>query len=257
MKVIRDPRLSQMDGIEHAFFTRDGGFSVGAYKGLNAAMSAGDSAEAVSRNRAAAAAFFGVAADHLVLCKQVHSLDVITIDAPQTGGERPTGDALVTNKAGLMLGIMTADCAPVLFADETARIVAVAHAGWRGALGGILENTIAAMERLGAKREAIAAAVGPCIGQASYEVSADYAQPFLAKNPENSRFFAPAQKADHLMFDLPAFVRASLLASGLRDPAPSPADTCADAACFYSYRRSQVSGEGETGRLLSAIMLKE
>jgi YfiH family protein len=243
-------RSGVLAGIAHGFMTRRGGASTGLVEGLNCGFGADDDPAAVRENRrgAAEAVLPGAA---LVSVHQVHSPDVVTVDAPWPDDKRPKADALVTGRAGVLLGILTADCAPVLLADRAAGVIGAAHAGWRGARGGIIEATVAAMEALGARRENIAAAVGPCIAQPSYEVSDDFRGAFP---PEAARFFARGAPG-HWQFDLPAYVAARLAESRVGEVEVLPCDTYADPERFYSFRRATHRGEPTYGRQLSLIGL--
>ena len=247
VEVIRAPGLG---GSPHGFLGRRGGASTGEMAGLNVGYGSSDDREAIARNRelAVAAVLPGAA---LATVHQVHSNAVVTVEHPWPQDDRPHADAMVTDRPGLLLGILTADCAPVLLADEQAGVVGAAHAGWRGALAGMTDATIAAMERLGAQRERIAAAVGPCIGQASYEVDQAFQERFLLDSPENRRFFT------HRHFDLEAYVLARLAQAGLRTVAAVGIDTYAHADRFYSYRRSTHRGEADYGRQISMIALTD
>jgi polyphenol oxidase len=242
-------------GIRHGFFTREGGASTGVFAGLNCSLGSGDDPATVAENRRRALASLGLAPEQLVTGYQVHGADVALVERPWRYEERPRVDGLVTRAPGVALGILTADCAPVLFADRAAGLVAAAHAGWRGAIGGVLEATLAALTREGAERGRIIAAVGPCIGAKSYEVGPEFPAPFLAERGENARFFAPSARAGHWLFDLGAYVEAKLSALGLGRVERIAADTCGDAARFYSYRRACLSGERQFGHLLSVIAL--
>lgn len=243
-----------LDGIGHGFFTRAGGVSEGLYASLNCGLGSGDAAEAVRENRGRVAGRLGVEHERLLTAYQVHSPTAVTVEGPWQG-ERPDADALVTATPGLAVGVLTADCAPVLFADAEARVVGAAHAGWKGALTGVLEAAVDAMERLGARRARIAAAVGPCIAQASYEVGPEFAGTFLTQDPANAAFFAPGQ-GDRLQFDLKGYVAARLRRAGIGALAIDPADTQQDEARFFSFRRSTKRGEKDYGRLISAIVLE-
>jgi YfiH family protein len=237
-------------GFPHGFMTRRGGVSAGLVEGLNCGFGAEDDPAAVreNRRRAVEAVLPGAT---LVSVHQVHSPHVVTVDAPWPDDARPKADALVTDRPGLLLGILTADCAPVLFAESDAGVVGAAHAGWRGAHGGVIEATIAAMEVLGARREKIAAAVGPCIAQASYEVGADFRTRFT---DEDNRFFDPGAPG-HWQFDLPGYVAARLVESRVGEVEVLARDTYADPARFYSFRRATHCGEPTYGRQLSLIGL--
>jgi len=239
-------------GVRHGFCGRRGGVSTGAVASLNAGLGAGDDPAAVAENRARAAAAVAPGAT-LVTPYQTHSADVVTVAAPWSDNDRPAADALVTDRPGLLLGIVTADCAPVLFADADAGVVGAAHAGWKGALAGITDATIAAMEALGARRERIAAAIGPCIARASYEVDDAFLRRFAAADPANDRFFADAARAGHHRFDLEAYVTHRLAAAGLKRVEALGLDTYADPERFYSYRRATHEDAPTYGRQLSLI----
>jgi YfiH family protein len=244
-----------VDGIRHRFFTREGGVSGGIFASLNCGFGSADAAENVAENRRRALAALGLPPHRLATCYQVHSAEVVTVEAVWPREESPRADALVTRVPGIALGILTADCAPVLFADAEARVVGAAHAGWRGAVGGVLEATVAAMERLGARVDRLRAAIGPCIGRASYEVGPEFPAPFLAESPENARFFSAGRKPDHPHFDLAGYVASRLHRLGLRRIEMSGGDTAAEPDRLFSYRRSRLQGEPDYGRELSAICL--
>nr|WP_029625140.1 peptidoglycan editing factor PgeF [Sphingomonas sp. PAMC 26605] len=236
-------------GVAHGFLGRIGGVSTGIHAGLNVGIGSHDDAAAVAENRARASAAVLPGAT-LVTVYQVHSAECVTVREPFD--ERPRADALVTDRPGLALGILTADCAPVLLADRAAGVVGAAHAGWKGALGGVTDSTILAMEALGARRDRIAAAIGPCIARASYEVDAAFAQRFAADDPANERFFAEGH-AGHFQFDLEAYVAHRLAAAGVTRVAMLGLDTYADEARFFSYRRATHRGEPDYGRQISII----
>jgi YfiH family protein len=244
-------------GVRHAFFTREGGVSEGLYASLNCGFGSGDDAAKVAENRARALAMAGMPADSLLTAYQVHSPDVVTVTEPWRREDAPKADGMVTDRVGVTLGILTADCTPVLFADAKAGVIGAAHAGWRGAITGVLEATVEAMEKLGAARHKIAAGIGPCIAQRSYEVGPEFPAPFLAQDPENAAFFRPSARERHHMFDLPGYVarRLKLLGLGWVDRLGN--DTCAEADRFFSYRRATLKGEKDYGRDLSAICLLE
>src|SRR5215831_9298485 len=202
--------LSALGGIRHAFFTRAGGVSGGIYESLNGGQGSDDDPARVRENRARMAAALGVAPERFLTAYQIHSPDVVVAEAPWTREARPRVDGIVTRVPGLAIGVSTADCGPVLLADAQARVVGAAHAGWRGALAGIIEATVAAMEQLGAERARIGAAIGPMIRQPSYEVGPDVIARFRAADPDNERFFAPALRAGHAMFDLAGYIAARL-----------------------------------------------
>jgi YfiH family protein len=230
--------------------TRRGGVSTGLVEGLNCGFGAGDDLAAVreNRRRAVEAVLPGAA---LVSVHQIHSAGAVTVETPWTDDQRPRADALVTDRPGLLLGIVTADCAPVLLVDRAVGVIGAAHAGWRGAHDGVVEATVVAMEALGARRDAIAAAVGPCIAQPSYEVGADFRTQFPE---EDARFFAPGS-AGHWQFDLPGYVAGRLADSGVNQVEVLPCDTYADPVRFYSFRRSTHRSEPTYGRQLSLIGL--
>lgn len=245
---IADPLL---DALPHGFFTRRGGVSTGAFATLNCSLSGRDDAESVRENRALAADALGLPPAALVGLHQVHGADVATVTAPWTHDVRPKADAMVTDRPGLALGIVTADCAPVLFADRGAGVVGAAHAGWRGALAGIVANTVTAMRALGARD--IAAVVGPCIRQPSYEVSDAFLAEWLATDATHARWFLPGRPG-HQMFDLAGAVAAAAEAAGC-DALVIDADTLADEARFFSFRRATLRGEGPIGHQISIVAL--
>jgi len=248
--------LEALPGVRHAFLSRRGGVSMGAFSTLNCGFGSGDDRERVAENRGRALRAAGLARDRIVTCFQIHSAEVAVAEQPWSLDQRPKVDGLVTRRANLALGILTADCAPVLFADREARVVGAAHAGWRGALGGILEATVEAMEKLGAERKRIAAGIGPAIAQASYEVGPEFPAPFLAQNQDNERFFKPAPKDGHFLFDLPGYSAKRLARLGLGAIQILARDTCAEEELFFSYRRAGQRGESNYGRLLSLIYLE-
>lgn len=250
--VLTSPLL-ELPGIRHAFFTRQGGVSQGVYESLNVGVGSQDSPDDVAENRARAAAWF--AARTLVTAYQIHSADAIVAAGPWPA-DPPRADAVVSATPAVVCGALAADCAPVLIADPTARVVAAVHAGWKGALGGVVEGAIARMRELGAEPGRLRAAVGPCIGPASYEVGLEFHDRFLAADPANGRFFAPGATAEKRLFDLPGFVLARLRAAGVAACAWTGHDTCADETRFFSNRRAFKHGEPDYGRLLSAIMLE-
>jgi YfiH family protein len=243
-------RAAALDGAPHGFLGRRGGVSDGLHTGLNVGIGSDDDPARVAENRRLAAEAVLPNA-FLCTCYQVHSAEVVTVTEPLA--ERPRGDALVTNRPGLLLGILTADCAPVLLADPKAGVIGAAHAGWKGALADVTDATIAAMEALGARRDRIAAAVGPCIARASYEVDAAFRRRFTAEDEANERFFTDGAREDHAQFDLEAYVAARLAAAGLRRVETLGLDTYADADRFFSYRRATHRGEPDYGRQISLI----
>jgi YfiH family protein len=243
-------RASALDGVPHGFLGRRGGVSQGTIAGLNVGHGAEDDSEAVAENRRRAVTAVLPGAK-LATVYQVHSSDVVEVREPWPFAERPRADAMVTDRPGLLLGVVTADCAPVLFADRAAGVIGAAHAGWRGAHGGVVEATVAAMERLGAARERIAAAIGPAIAQPSYEVDARFRDGFTAAD---ARFFAPGREG-RWQFDLEGYVAARLRAAGVGTVEPLGLDTYADEARFFSYRRATHRGEPTYGRQFSLIGL--
>ena len=251
------PEHLSSDGlaVPHGFFTRRGGVSGGPYASLNCSLSGGDSPDAVLRNRAAAARALGADPDRLVGLTQVHGTDVVHVTSPWAPGAGPRADAMVTDRPGIALGIITADCAPVLLADTDAGVVGAAHAGWRGAVAGVIEATIAAMIRLGARPESIAAAIGPCIRQAAYEVGADLRDAVLGQDAASDRFFVPGRREARWQFDLPGYCSSRLAAAGLDRIAAVDADTAADEFTFFSYRRRTLGGGGPIGHQISIIAL--
>jgi len=253
--MLKSTLLSDLDGIDHAFFTRRGGASQGLYESLNVGLGSRDDPTHVRENRRRAAAALGAEASRLVTAYQVHSARAVTAEAP-FAGDPPEADALVTATPGLMLGALAADCAPILIADGEARIVAAVHAGWKGALGGVAASAVEAMVALGARRERLLAAVGPCIGPASYEVGLEFVARFTAASGDFQRFFTPGAGPEKRQFDLPAFVLDRLAAAGIRQAEWIGADTCAEATDFFSHRRMTLRGEADYGRGLSAIMIR-
>jgi YfiH family protein len=242
---------SALAGVRHAFFGREGGVSTGVYASLNAGPGSDDDPEAVKENRRRIAAAFGLAPTHLVGVHQVHSPTCVFVSAPWSG-ERPHADALVTTTPGLAISVLTADCTPVLLADRRASVIAAAHAGWQGAIGGILESTVAMMRARGAGD--IAAAIGPTIQQASYEVGPEFKARFATADPSNARYFKPGD-GDRLHFDLPAFCADRLRALGVTNIDVLALDTCADAAHFHSNRRALHEKAADYGRNCAMIAL--
>ncbi len=238
----------------HGFFTRRGGVSQGAYASLNCNLSGQDAREAVLENRARAAASLGADPACLVGLHQVHGAEVVRVTEPWRPGEGARADAMATDRPGVALGIITADCAPVLFADAEAGVIGAAHAGWRGAVAGVLEATIAAMVGLGADARRIAAAVGPCIAQASYEVAADLRDAVLGQAAGSERFFAAGRRPDRWQFDLSGYCAARLAAAGIGAIDVLAVDTLADEARFFSHRRRTLAGGGPIGHQISVIV---
>lgn len=253
LPVLTSPLLD-LPGVRHAFFTRRGGVSRGVYDSLNVGRGSLDEPGDVVENRRRAAAHFDLAEGALNTCYQIHSADALVADGPWNG-ERPKADGVVARVSGLACGALAADCAPILFADPKARVVAAAHAGWKGALGGVAEATLARMAEQGANLPDVVAVVGPCIGPASYEVGLEFLERFVADEAENVEFFTPVDGAEKAMFDLPAFVLHRLRRAGVGACAWIGRDTCAEEDLFFSNRRAFKRGEGDFGRLLSAIAL--
>lgn len=248
--------LSRLPGVRHGFFTRAGGVSGGIYASLNAGTGSNDAPQNVRENRTRMAAAVGVAPDRFLTVHQVHSPTVAIADTPWSDDARPRADAMVTRVRGLAIAVSSADCGPVLMADAQAAVIGAAHAGWRGALAGVTDATIAAMEGLGAARERIVAVLGPMIRQPNYEVGPDLMNQFLAADAANARFFRPAAKAGHQLFDLAGYVLARLAGAGIAQVEDVGACTYAEPARFFSYRRMTHQGEADYGRHLNAIVLE-
>ncbi len=246
-------RAAALDGVAHGFLGRRGGVSTGIMAGLDMGRRGQAPTPELIENRKRAVAAVAPGSQ-LLTVYQVHSADCVTAIEPWDDALRPHADALVTNRPDLLLGILTADCAPVLFADRAAGVVGAAHAGWKGAVGGVTDSTIAAMETLGARREDIAAAIGPCIARASYEVDAGFLARFTASDPANERFFTPG-KPGHHQFDLEGYVAHRLAAAGIRTIELLGQDTYAQSERFYSFRRSTHRAEPDYGRQISLIAL--
>ncbi len=250
LEILTSPLLS---GTPHGFFTRRGGASSGIYAGLNCGPGSSDQREAIALNRARVADALDVTADRLLSLHQIHSTDVVVV-GPEGWAERPRADAAVTSHPGVALGILTADCAPVLFHDAEAGVIGAAHAGWRGAVDGVIENTLAAMETLGASIPRVRAVVGPTISQRAYEVGPEFFERFREEEAGYERFFSQG-RLDRLNFDLPGFVLSRLRVAGVGEAAWIGACTHSDPARFFSYRRSTQAGEPDYGRLISVIRL--
>ncbi len=249
--------LDRDGGIRHAFFTRRGGVSRGLYESLNCGFGSGDATESVARNREIAMEQLDLAADRLVTCYQIHSAKVVIVERPWSREEAPQADGMVTRVPDIALGVLTADCAPILFQDPVAAVIAAAHGGWRGALGGVVEATVASMEAIGADRSRIRAGVGPRIASASYEVGPEFPQQFLAEDTVSASYFSPALRPGHFMFDLAGYIEYRLARTGIETVQCASHDTAAEEELFFSYRRSCLCGERAYGRGLSAIVLKE
>jgi YfiH family protein len=245
----------RLDGISHGFFTRQGGHSTGLFASLNCGLGSGDDRATVMKNRALVAERLAVAPGALLSAYQVHSAEAALVTSPWPGDERPQVDALVTATPGVALGVLTADCGPVLFADPAARVVAAAHAGWKGALTGITTSTLALMEQQGAIRQRITAVIGPMISRNAYEVGPEFVARFTAADPANSTYFTPAPRPGHSMFDLPAYLGDRLRAEGVGRVVDLSVCTYADEARFFSFRRTTHRREQDYGRLISAIAL--
>lgn len=254
MTTIASPLLAAIPDLRHAFFTRDGGVSTGIYAGLNGGIGSNDDAAHVAENRRRMAETLGVGPERFLTAWQVHSPDVAVAVGPWDAGSRPKVDAIVTRTPGIALGATAADCGPVLFADPQARVIGAAHAGWKGALTGVLESTIAAMEKLGAARANIVAAIGPLIRQPSYEVGNEFVDRFTQADAGHARFFLPASRDGHAMFDLGGFIRMRLERAGISAIDDTGLDTYPEQR-FYSYRRSVHRGEPDYGRHVHAIAL--
>ena len=254
LPILTSKLLERAAGVRHGFFTRQGGVSGGVYDSLNVGVGSRDDPEAVLQNRARAAAALGAAPAHLLTCYQVHSAIAVVADAPWT--RRPEADAVASRTPGLMLGALSADCAPVLMVDPEARVIGAAHAGWKGALGGIVQAAVDAMTAQGALPRRILAAVGPCIAPASYEVGAEFLETFSRGAPGSERFFTAGQAQGKHQFDLPSFVLDRLASAGVGEAEWIGRDTYADADLFFSNRRAVHRGEADYGRLLSAILLE-
>lgn len=258
-----DPRRQsgfESDAVAHGFFGRQGGVSEGIFSSLNCGVGSADRQDAVIENRSRVAATLGNTHDKLMTLHQIHSNICVVVDAPYDAiGNRPQADALVTDKAGLTLGILTADCAPVLFRGLTAEgrpIIGAAHAGWGGALKGVLENTIKTMLKQGLTLSTLKAVVGPCIGPQSYEVSSSFRDEFLRQTDQNAHYFAAAKNDGHYMFDLPAYCQGRLQLAGVRDIKNLGQDTYSNIEEFFSFRRSTHNQENDYGRQLSTILIR-
>jgi len=252
-KPLLAPGLSSLTGIAHGFFTRHGGVSSGIYASLNCGIGSRDDPAAVRENRGRVTSHLG--AGDLVSAFQVHGTTALVVSEPWPPGERPKADVMVTAKPGLALGVLTADCAPVLFADAQARVIAAAHAGWRGALAGVIEAAIDAMEETGARRERIVAAVGPCIGQGAYEVGPEFKTEFIGRDSDSAGFFFPVNVNGRPHFDLCGYIVHRLRQAGVADAAAIDVCTYARNEDFFSYRRTRARQEPDYGRQISAIVL--
>ncbi len=247
--------LAAIGGVAHGFFTRQGGVSTGIFASLNCGPGSGDELANVTENRARVAEILGAKPTHLLTVSQRHSAAAVTVKAPWSGGKVPEADAIVTATPGLAIGVLTADCAPVLLCDGEARVIGAAHAGWRGALSGIIEATVKAMQKLGAKPERTVAAIGPAISQKAYEVGADYRDKFVAEEPQSAPFFAIDEGSGEPHFDLPGYVAERLKRAGVGTITDLGVCTYCEESRLFSYRRSQHHGETDYGRQISAILL--
>mgnify|MGYP006284145683 CR=1 FL=1 len=241
--------------LRHGFFTRQGGVSDGIYASLNGGLGSQDQPEAVRHNRRAMADWLSVSPDHFLSLWQIHSADVVTVNAPWAADARPKADGMVTNMPGIALAIATADCGPVLFADQTHGVIGACHAGWKGAFTGVLEQTIVAMEQLGARRASITAVLGPTISAKAYEVGPEFYARFIDHARAHDAFFKASTRQDHYMFDLPAFIGARLSQTGIGQFLSLDRCTYGEPDLFYSYRRTTHRQEPDYGRLISAITL--
>ncbi len=255
LKPILAGSLEGLPGIRHGFFTREGGISTGLYAGLNCGFGSSDDPACVTENRRRVARHLHPAADSVLTVHQIHSATAVTVTADIPREHLPKADALVTTTRGLVIGVLAADCAPVLFADPEAQVIGAAHAGWRGAVSGVLEATLDLMEANGARRARIQAAVGPCINQQSYEVGPEFEAQVLALDPANSRFFKPLGQYGRAHFNLPGYVAARLARTGVRSVEPSLLCTYENESLFYSFRRTTHRQEPDYGRQISAIVL--
>jgi polyphenol oxidase len=244
-------------GAPHGFFTRRGGVSEGPYASLNCNLSGGDDLAHVAENRARIASVLGVTPPHLLGLKQVHGIEIVTVEEPWPAGQGPAADGLVTSRSGIALGVITADCAPILMRDAQAGVIGAVHAGWRNAAAGVLEAAIAAMQALGATRQGITAVIGPCIASDSYEVGPDLRDAVLPTMPDAANFFRPGRPPDRYWFDLPGYCLARLRAAGIDDAHALGVDTLADPDRFFSHRRRTLAGGGPIGHQLSAIALHD
>ena len=253
--MIRLPGLASDAAIRHGFFTRRGGVSDGLYASLNCGYGSGDEPAKVEANRALAMRRLGLAADRLATCRQVHGVVAVVVEDPWPREGAPKADAMATNVPGVALGILTADCAPVLLCDPAAGVVGAAHAGWRGAVGGVVEAAIDAMEKLGARRCHIRAGIGPCIGKPSYEVGPEFPHQIVANDPVADKYFTVAPRPGHFMFDLADYVGYRLARLGVAAVECAGRDTAAEQEAFFSYRRACLRGEAAFGLGLSAIVV--
>ncbi len=253
--MVKSENLTSLGAIDHGFFTREGGVSKGVYSSKNCGYGSGDERSAIDENRRRVAAELDVEPGNLITVYQVHSARAVPVSAPFAPGEPPRADALVTNTPGLAIGILTADCAPVLFADPQAPVIGAAHAGWQGALGGVLEQTLAEMEQLGARRNRIHAAIGPAISAAAYQVGPEFWDRFIEADGTNECFFRDDEVTGRYTFDLPGYIMARLEKAGLKSIGNTGLCTYSEEARLFSYRRATHRGEPDYGRQISAISI--
>jgi len=249
--------LSGIDGITHGFFSKQGGHSTGLYQSLNCGLGSNDDQASVMKNRDVVSQAMGVEAGSLVSLYQVHSPKVVVVDKPWSREDAPQADAMVSTQPGIALGVLTADCAPVLFSNSAGTVIGAAHAGWKGAVGGVIEATISAMVELGAEKTEIYGVVGPCIRPQSYEVGADMYELLTNANPINSQFFDPGKREGHYQFDLPSYALIRLANSGIGMVEDTPGDTYADEDMYFSYRRATHRNEQDYGRQISTIVINK
>jgi len=253
--LLQSASLAALANIRHGFFTRTGGVSQGVYASLNGGVGSNDAPEQVAENRARMAQSLGIAPERFLTPYQIHSPEVVVADRPWTAETRPRADAVVTREPGLAIGVSTADCGPLLFADAKARVIGAAHAGWRGAFTGVIDGTVAAMEKLGADRADMTVTLGPTISQPNYEVGAEFVERFLAADADNARFFKDSIRADHAMFDLNGYIAARIKRAGVVKFEDLGLCTYADPQRFYSFRRATHLSEPDYGRHINAIAL--
>ena len=242
--------------VSHGFFTRQGGASGGIYNSLNCAFSSGDDKEAVKLNREKIAEALHLKAEDIVTVYQVHSAKVVPVNEPWPRDKAPQADAMITDRRGIGLGVLTADCAPILFAAKTARVVAAAHAGWKGALGGVAEETVRNFSHYGVAPADVIAAIGHCIGPQSYEVKDDFKKPFLEQDAANEQFFRSGEREGHLIFNLPGYIAHRLRKMGVGEVIDLKQDTLPNETAFFSYRRATLRGEKDYGRQMSVIAIR-
>jgi YfiH family protein len=248
--------LDDIKWVSHGFFTRRGGASGGIYESLNCAYGSDDDPGAVAANREKVAESLGLAPENIVSVYQVHSNKVVTVNAPWPREKAPQADALITDKRGIGLGILTADCAPILFASKNQKVVAAAHAGWKGALSGVAEETVRNFSHFGVAPSDVIAAIGPCIGPESYEVKDEFKKPFMEQDAANAEFFRPGARAGHLVFDLPGYIVERLTKMGVGRVIDTRQDTLPNESAYFSYRRTTQRGEKDYGRQMSVIAIR-